>query len=118
MIPMNKTYTIDASGKSMGRLASQAVLLLRGKDQADFAPHKESGNIVVVKNIEKMVLSGNKASQKSYFSHSGYPKGEKHTSLKQVLEKRGWPEILRRAVSGMLPKNRLRSRMIKNLRFE
>ncbi|MDP3093443.1 MAG: 50S ribosomal protein L13 [bacterium] len=114
---MNKIHTIDASGKPLGRLASQIALLLRGKQEASFLPYKESGNVVIVKNADKILITGKKKDQKTYFSHSGYPGGEKHTSLKKVFETR--PEdVLQRAVIGMLPGNKLSQKIIKNLKFE
>jgi large subunit ribosomal protein L13 len=113
----NKTHIIDASGKPLGRLASEIAQLLRGKQRPDFVPYKESGDIVIVKNVKKITLSGKKASTKTYFSHSGYPHGEKQTAFKKVFERKP-SEVLRRAVLGMLPKNKLTPRLIRKLRFE
>lgn len=112
-----KTHTIDASGKSLGRLASQIALLLRGKDRPDFAPHKDEGGFVAVKNVGKMKISGKKMDQKKYYSHSGYLGGLKEMPMKKLFE-RSPGEVLKRAVFGMLPKNKLRAIMIKRLKFE
>jgi large subunit ribosomal protein L13 len=113
-----KTYTLDAFNKPLGRLASQIALILRGKNQPNFAPHRESQNVVVVKNVDGLKISGRKKEQKTYFSHSGFPSGAKLVSLKMLIEKRGLNEVLRRAVWGMLPANKLRARLIKNLKFD
>ena len=80
-----KTIKIDASGKILGRLAVEIALVLRGKDEPGFAPHKESGNIVIVENADKIVMTGAKLSQKKYFSHSGYPKGARTKTVKEVF---------------------------------
>lgn len=112
-----KTHIIDASGRPLGRLASEIAQVLRGKQKPDFLPYKESGEVVVVKNVKNLVLTGKKFKTKAYFSHSGYPKGEKMTSFQKVFERKP-SEVLRRAVLGMLPKNRLSARIIKKLRFE
>ena len=101
----------------MGRLASQIALLLRGKDRPDFAPHKDEGGFVAVKNVGKMKISGKKMDQKKYYSHSGYLGGLKEMPMKKLFE-RSPGEVLKRAVFGMLPKNKLRAIMIKRLKFE
>ena len=112
-----KTHTIDATGRVLGRLAVEIVLLLRGKQKIDFAPYKDEGDIVVVKNAGKMKITGKKLEQKTYFRHSEYLGGVKNIPLKKVFaEKPG--EVLKRAVLGMLPKNKLRDRMIKRLKVE
>ncbi len=112
-----KTYTIDAAGKSLGRLASQIAQLLRGKDKPDFAPYKDEGSFVAVKNVGRIKVSGKKMSQKIYYSHSGYLGGLKEMPMKKLFE-RDPGEILKRAVFGMLPKNKLRAKVIKRLKFE
>ncbi|MDP2664129.1 MAG: 50S ribosomal protein L13 [bacterium] len=112
-----KTHTIDASGKSLGRLASQIALLLRGKDKPDFVPYKDEGGFVAVKNASEMKISGKKMDQKKYYSHSGYLGGLKEMPMKKLFE-RSPGEVLKRAVFGMLPKNKLRAIMIKRLKFE
>lgn len=116
-ISKQKQYIIDASAKPLGRLASEIARILRGKDDPNFVPYKESNTVVLVKNTKKVFLTGRKMEQKSYFSHSGYPGGEKHTPIKKILL-RDPREVLKRAVLGMLPQNRLKSRIIKRLRFE
>lgn len=110
-------HTIDASGKVLGRLATQIAVILRGKDKIDFAPYKDIGDFVIVKNVEKLKFTGKKLEQKKYWHHSGYLGSLKGTPLKTLLEQNP-PEILRKAVLGMLPKTKLRAEMIKRLRFK
>jgi large subunit ribosomal protein L13 len=110
-----KEYTLDAKDKALGRLASETAVLLRGKKEPDFAPHKLPDVKVKIININAIKISEKKISQKRYRSHSGYPGGMKISLMKKVLEKKGLPFILRNAVMGMLPKNKLRSKIIKNL---
>ncbi len=112
-----KKHTIDASGRILGRLATEIAVLLRGKNKPGFVPYKEMGDIVVVKNADKIVLSGKKMEQKKYYHHSGYLGGLKEVSIKKIFQNDPG-DILRRAVMGMLPKNKLRSKQIKNLKFE
>lgn len=109
-----KTYTIDASEKMLGRLATEVVLLLRGKDKPDFEYREDRGNSVSIFNIDKIKVSGKKADQKIYYKHSGYHGGLKKTIYKNLFAKNP-AEVLRKAVYNMLPKNRLRSQMIKRL---
>ena len=101
-----ETNTIDATGKVLGRLASEIVILLRGKHKADFVPNKDIGDFVVVTNIEKIKITGKKMDQKKYYHHSSYMGGLKTKPL-NVLFKEKPSEILRKAVWGMLPKNKL-----------
>lgn len=112
-----KTYTIDATGKVLGRLAAEIAVLLRGKNKPGFLPYEDVGDSVTVKNIEKIVISGKKIEQKKYYRHSGYPGGFKEIPMKMVFEKKP-VEVFRRAVFGMLPKNKLRAQQIKRLKFE
>ncbi|MCD6550155.1 50S ribosomal protein L13 [bacterium] len=112
-----KTYIIDASNKTLGRLASRISILLQGKDDPNYRPHEDRGNIVIVKNVEKIRLTGRKREQKKYYHHSGYLGGLKEVPLKKVIEKDP-AEVLRKAVWGMLPKNKLRAKRIKRLKFE
>src|SRR4030042_5373004 len=107
-----KTYTIDAENKILGRLASQIAVLLRGKNKPDFAPHKDSGSFVLIKNVEKIKFSGKKMEQKKYYRHSGYLGNLKETPIKKIFDKNPG-EILKKAVYGMLPKNKLRAHQIK-----
>lgn len=112
-----RIHNLDASGIPLGRLASRIAVLLRGKQKADFLPYKGGQDIVVVENIGQIVLTGKKMETNTYFSHSGFPKGEKHTPLKKVFEIN--PEkVLLRAVKGMLPHNKLSAILIKNLKFK
>ena len=113
----SKTHIIDATGKPLGRLASQIALLLRGKQRADFVPYRSGNDVVIVKNASKLILTGKKIEQKEYFSHSGYPRGERHIAFKKLAGLRP-TEVLRRAVRGMLPHNRLNAQIIKRLKFE
>ena len=110
-----KTLEIDVSGKSLGRVATQIAIVLQGKDKADYTPYKDEGDLVVIKNIEKIVFTGDKAEQKKYFSHSGYLGNDKLTPLKKIFA-RDPGEILKRAVWNMLPKNKLRDKRIKRLK--
>ena len=112
------THTIDATDKSLGRLAVQVAVLLRGKNKPDFVPYKDMGDNVVIKNVDKMRFTGNKMENKNYFHFTGYLGNLKKTTLKELLIKRGSKEVLRRAVMGMLAKNKLRAKQIKRLRFE
>ena len=111
-----KTHTIDATGKVLGRLASQIAVLLHGKHKPGFESHIDGGDIVIVKNSAGVVLTGKKLLQKKYHRYSGYPGGLKTEEAKGLIIKN--PEkMVRQAVYNMLPKNRLRSQMIKRLRF-
>jgi len=111
-----KTHIIDATGKVLGRLATQIAVFLRGKHKPDFFPYKDMGDFVVVKNVGKLKITGKKMDQKKYFRHSGYPGGAKETLLKTLFKTKP-QEVLKRAVWGMLPKNKLRAKMIKRLKF-
>jgi large subunit ribosomal protein L13 len=101
----------------LGRLASEIAILLRGKCKPDFVPYKDMGDIVIVKNVEKIRVTGKKMEQKKYFHHSGYLGGLKERSFKSLFKKDP-AEILRKAVFGMLPNNKLRAKIIKRLKFE
>ncbi|MCX6718667.1 MAG: 50S ribosomal protein L13 [Candidatus Staskawiczbacteria bacterium] len=113
-----KIISVDAADKSLGRLAVEVAVLLRGKNKADFVPYKDVGDTVLVKNIDKMKFTGKKLEQKNYFRFTGYLGNMKETSLKEYLIKKGPKEVLRTAVMGMLCKNKLRAKQIKRLRFE
>lgn len=112
-----KIYTIDATDKVLGRLAVEIAVLLRGKNEPDFAPNKENNAVVIVKNVEKIKVTGKKMEQKKYFQHSGYLGSAKEIPFKTYFVKKP-SEVLRRAVFGMLPKNKLRTKVIKRLKFE
>jgi large subunit ribosomal protein L13 len=115
---MNReTHTIDATDKVLGRLASQIAILLRGKNKPNFVPYSDMGDNVVVKNIQKIKFTGKKLEQKEYFRHSEYLGNKTFTPLKKVFKERPFL-VLQRAVMGMLPKNRLRAKMIKRLKVE
>jgi len=108
-------HLIDASGETLGRLASRVAQLLRGKTNPRFAPHMDTGDHVVVVNADKIVVSGNKAQQKVYYRHSGYPGGLKVTTYAQLMKAR--PErVVEHAIKGMLPKKALGRAMYRKLR--
>jgi large subunit ribosomal protein L13 len=109
-------FVVDATDQVLGRLATKVARLLIGKDKAAFTPYLDSGDHVVVVNANKIRLTGNKVEQKVYYSHSGYPGGLKEVPAKRVREtKTEW--MIREAVLGMLPKNKLRARRAKKLRI-
>jgi len=112
-----KTHTIDAEGRILGKLAVEVSLLLRGKDKPGYAPHKDMGDVVIIKNVEKMKFTGKKLAQKIYYKHSGYLGSLKETVLEDLLRKKP-NEVLRKAVVGMLPKNKLSNQLINRLKFE
>lgn len=107
----NNQKTVDATGKPLGRLASEIAILLRGKDRADFVYHQDKGISVIVENADKIKITGKKLDQKEYVKYSGYPGGLKKTKARDISSS----AMLRKAVFGMLPKNKLRSKMIKRL---
>lgn len=111
------THTIDAAGKVLGRLATEIAILLRGKNKPDFVLNKDMGDFVIVKNFDKIKFTGKKFEQKIYYHHTGYLGGLKETPLKKLFEKNP-AEVLKKAVFGMLPKNKLRARQIKRLTVE
>ncbi len=112
-----KTYTIDAAGKPLGRLATQIAVLLRGKNLPNFVPNQDLGGIVLVKNIDKIKFTGKKFYNKTYFRHSGYLGNIKSITLKELFLKNP-QKVLRKAVLGMLPRNKLKAKQIKRLKFE
>ena len=109
-------YLVDAEGKTLGRLATQIADTLRGKRKPQFTPHVDTGDFVVVVNAEKIQVTGNKLDQKRYYRHSGYPGGLKSRTLREQLDRRP-TEVLRVAVKGMLPKNRLARQQITKLKI-
>jgi large subunit ribosomal protein L13 len=109
------TVTINAEGESLGRLSARIATILRGKDLANFMPNSVPARTVIVYNTDKLLLFPKKLGSKVYRRHSGYPGGLKTISLKERMTKDS-REVLREAVYGMLPKNKLRSRFITNLR--
>ncbi len=111
-----KWYIIDAKGLVLGRLATRIAHLLRGKHKPFYAPHVECGDFIVVVNADKYALTGRKVQQKTYTSHTGYPGGLRKTPIGRIVEKK--PEfVLREAVRGMLPHNRLGRKLLKNLKI-
>lgn len=112
-----ETHTIDAAGQNLGRLAVKVAVLLRGKDKPEFVPYKDVGDFVVIQNIKNMGFSGKKLEQKKYYRHSGFLGGLKEKPMGELFEERP-DEVLRKAVWGMLPKNKLRKEQIKRLKVE
>jgi large subunit ribosomal protein L13 len=106
---------VDASGKTLGRLATQIADILRGKRKPEYTPHIDTGDFVVVINARDVAVTGNKREQKRYYRHSGYPGGLRSRTLGEQLERRP-EEVIRRAVRGMLPRNRLARRQITKLK--
>ena len=113
-IVKRENHIIDAEGKVLGRLSTQIAVLLRGKHKPTFAPHKDIGDFVIIKNVEKLKFTGKKLVQKDYRYHTLYPGGLKKTSMKKVFENNP-TDVIKKAVYGMLPKNRLREEMMKRL---
>jgi large subunit ribosomal protein L13 len=111
-----KWYVVDAEGQTLGRLATEIATILRGKNKPQYTPHVDTGDFVVVVNAEKVIVTGRKAEQKVYRRHSGYPGGLKETSYERMMERRP-TEILRRAVKGMMPKNRLARQQLRKLKI-
>jgi large subunit ribosomal protein L13 len=109
-----KTHTIDASGQSVGRLSTKIATLLRGKHKPEFVPHLDLGDIVYVKNADKLKFSGKKLEQKNYYRFTGYV-GNLKTIKMSDLNKKNPGEIIKRAVKQMLPNNKLRNDMLKRL---
>ena len=111
----SKWYVVDASGKTLGRFASQIAHVIRGKHKPTFAPHMDMGDHVIVVNAEKIVVSGRKDEQKVYYRHTGYPGSIRSTTYKEMMEK--YPErIITTAVRGMLPRNILGRNTLRKLR--
>ena len=109
-----KWYVVDASGQTLGRLASEVAKILRGKNKPEFTPFVDTGDYVIIVNAEKIAVTGKKLSQKIYYRHSDYVGGMKETTLKEMLDRH--PErVLELAVKGMLPKGPLGREMYKKL---
>ena len=109
-----KWYVVDADGKTLGRLATQVAIVLRGKHKPIFTPHVDTGDHVIVVNAEKIHLTGDKVRQKTYYRHSGYPGGLKSETVKDVLARKP-SAVVERAVKGMLPKTTLCKQMARKL---
>jgi large subunit ribosomal protein L13 len=109
-------YVVDAEGRTLGRLATEIADTLRGKGKPQYTPHVDTGDFVIVVNAEKIQVTGQKLDQKLYYRHSGYPGGLRTRSLRTQLERRP-TEVLRKAVKGMLPRNRLARQQITKLKI-
>ena len=112
-----KTHTIDATDEILGRLATRVALFLRGKQKTDFVRNRDIGDFVVIKNIKKIKVTGRKMEQKKYYSHSQYLGNLKEISLKKLFEKDP-NKVFKKAVFGMMPKNKLRIEQIKRLKID
>jgi large subunit ribosomal protein L13 len=111
-----KWYVIDASGQTLGRLSTKVAMLLMGKNKPNYTPNVVTGDKVIVINSAKIKVTGNKLTDKFYYRHSGYPGGLKEISLRELLQKN--PNmVIKHSVAGMLPKNKLRAQMLKNLKI-
>jgi len=109
-------WVVDATGHSPGRLAAKIAMILQGKNKPAYTRHIDTGDFVIVTNVEKMLFTGRKLDQKRYVRHTGYPGGQKSTSMMEMLNNH--PErILQHAVRGMLPRNRLASAQLKKLKI-
>lgn len=109
-----KTYYIDAEGKILGRLASRIAVILIGKNKVGYVPYLDKGDAVVVKNADKIKVTGKKMKDKTYIHYTGFPQGLRMESLESLMSRKP-AEALRKAVSGMLPKNKLRKQRLANL---
>jgi large subunit ribosomal protein L13 len=109
-------FLVDAEGRTLGRLATQIADTLRGKTKPQYTPHVDTGDFVVVVNAEKIQVTGKKLDDKIYYRHSGYPGGLKQRTLREQLDRRP-TEVLRAAVKGMLPRNKLARRQILKLKI-
>ena len=110
-----KWYIIDAANKPLGRVAAEAAKLLRGKHKPTFTPNVDTGDHVIILNAKNVILTGKKLDQKMYRYHTGYVGGLKEITYREMMEKKP-EEVVAHAVSGMLPKNKLRARMMTRLR--
>ena len=109
-------YVVDAEGQTLGRLATQIADRLRGKNKPQYTPHVDTGDFVIVVNAEKIAVTGKKLDQKRYYRHSGYPGGLRSRTLREQLDRQP-TEVLRKAVKGMLPRNRLSRAQITKLKI-
>ena len=108
-------YVVDATDRTLGRLATEIARRLRGKHKAEYTPHVDAGDYIIVVNAEKVFVSGSKETKKIYYRHSGYPGGIKSTSLKRLREAKP-EELLEKAVRGMLPRNPLGRAVFRKLK--
>ncbi len=111
-------YNLDATGKKLGRLASEIAILLMGKNKADFTKNEVVDVEITITNASKLDITKKKMKQKEYQQYSGYPGGRKVENMEKVISDKGYAEILRMAVFGMLPGNKLRPLMMKNLKIK
>ncbi len=109
-------YLVDADGQTLGRLATRIADTLRGKDKPEYTPHVDTGDFVVVVNAERVAVTGKKLDQKRYYRHSGYPGGLRSRTLREQLDRRP-TEVLRKAVKGMLPRNKLSRAQLTKLKI-
>ena len=107
---------VDAQGQTLGRLATQIADALRGKRKPEYTPHVDTGDFVIVVNAEKVAVTGNKRQEKRYYRHSGFPGGLRSRSFEEMIERRP-EEVLRLAVKGMLPRNRLGRQQLRKLKI-
>jgi large subunit ribosomal protein L13 len=107
---------VDATGQTLGRLATQIADVLRGKRKPEYTPHIDTGDFVVVINAEKITVTGNKLAAKRYYRHSGYPGGLRSRTLEEMLARRP-EEVIRLAVKGMMPRNRLARKQLTKLKI-
>jgi large subunit ribosomal protein L13 len=107
---------VDATGKTLGRLATDIANTLRGKKKPEYTPHCDVGDFVIVVNAEKVAVTGNKRQEKRYYRHSGYPGGLRSRSFEEMIARRP-EEVLRLAVKGMLPRNRLARQQLRKLKI-
>ena len=108
-----KWFVVDAEGQNLGRFSSKIAKVLRGKYKTNFTPHADCGDNVVIINASKIVMTGNKLEKREIFSHTGYPGGQKRITPKEMLVKDG-TSVVRHAIKGMLPKNKLGAAILKN----
>ena len=106
---------VDATGQTLGRLATQIAETLRGKRKPTYTPHIDTGDFVIVVNAEKIAVTGNKLADKRYYRHSGYPGGLRSRTLQEMLDRRP-EEVIRKAVRGMMPRNRLGRKQLTKLK--
>jgi large subunit ribosomal protein L13 len=108
-------FVVDAAGKTLGRIATEIALRLRGKHKPEYTPHVDTGDYIIVVNADKVTVTGNKAKNKMYYSHSGFPGGIKEINFEKLLDKK--PEmVLETAIKGMLPKGPLGRAMFRKLK--
>ena len=108
-------YVVDAKDKTLGRLASSIAQILRGKNKVNFSPNLDMSDFIIVINAEKIILTGNKKNTKEYWRHTGYPGGQKTVSYKKMLDEKP-DQVIRTAVKGMLPHNKLGRKLLNHLK--